>query len=340
MSHRVTLQATGHHFEVADGETVLEAAQHAGIELPYGCRQGSCGACRARLVEGRVDPGSTPALGLPGLTEDHILPCIARPLGDLTLDVLELGGRTPAPRQLPCKVVRMQRLAPDVMALYLKLPAGERLPFRAGQYVDILTREGLRRSFSLANAPHDDALLEFHVRQVPGGAFTGQVFERLREKDLLRIEGPLGSFFLREDSDQPAILLASGTGFAPIKAMVEHAFYCGMTRSMTLYWGGRTGADLYLREMAEAWARRQPNFTFVPVLSEPPPEEAWAGRTGFVHQAVLDDFADLSGHQVYACGAPVMVDAARNSFCTERGLPAGAFFSDAFTLAPPAGGAR
>jgi CDP-4-dehydro-6-deoxyglucose reductase len=228
----------------------------------------------------------------------------------------------------------MDKLAPDVMRIQLKLPANERLQFLAGQYIDILMRGGMRRSLSMANAPHDDAFIELHLRNY-GGPFSQHVFNKMKEKEILRFEGPLGTFFMRDESAKPIIFLASGTGFAPIKAMIEHAVHKGVTRPMTLYWGGRRRSDLYLDDLASGWERDY-GIKYVPVLSEAQPEDEWNGRTGFVHRAVMEDFPQLTGYQVYACGAPVMVDAARKDFVEHRGLPADEFYSDAFTPAAPA----
>ena len=226
----------------------------------------------------------------------------------------------------------MELPAPDVMVLSLKLPATERLQFLAGQYIDILLKDHKPRSFSLANAPHDDEFLQLHIRNIAGGAFTQHVFETLKERDILRFKGPLGTFFLRDDTDKPIIFVASGTGFAPIKAIIEHALHIGMQRTMHFYWGGRKLADLYMLDKARQWESRGIKFT--PVLSEALPEDAWQGRTGFVHEAVLDDYSDLSGYEVYVCGAPVVVEAAQRDFTTQRKLPRDAIFSDAFTFAP------
>jgi CDP-4-dehydro-6-deoxyglucose reductase len=231
-------------------------------------------------------------------------------------------------KTLPCRVERMDKLADDVMALWLKLPSNERLQFLPGQYIDFLLKDGKKRSFSLANAPEDDALLELHIRHVPGGAFTDHVFNAMKPKDIMRINGPLGSFFLRE-SDKPIIFLAGGTGFAPIKSLLTHAFNQRIDRQMVLYWGAKTRADLYQGDLPASWQAAHEHFSFIPVLSEPQPEDGWQGRTGWVHQAVLADFADLSGYQVYACGAPPMIEAARKDFMA-RGLPESEFYSDAF----------
>ncbi|EWS56284.1 CDP-6-deoxy-L-threo-D-glycero-4-hexulose-3-dehydrase reductase [Methylibium sp. T29] len=233
---------------------------------------------------------------------------------------------------MPCRVGSLNKAAPDVAILKLQLPANVVLKYHAGQYIEFILRDGARRSYSMANAPHRAAEgLELHLRHMPGGKFTDHVFGAMKEKDILRMEGPFGSFFLREESSRPIVLLASGTGFAPIKAIIEHMQSKGIARDTVLYWGCRSQADLYLHDWALQAAADMPNLRYVPVLSEPRPEDAWMGRTGFVHQAVMADLPDLSGHEVYACGAPVMVDAAQRDFVARCGLPAEAFYADSFT---------
>jgi CDP-4-dehydro-6-deoxyglucose reductase, E3 len=336
MSHQITIQATRHTFTVNEGETVLEAALREGLVIAYGCRNGACGTCKGKIVEGTVDYGEyqEQALSDAEKRQGMALFCQARPLADLVVECREINAvKDIHIKKLPCRVERIQRLAADVRLLELKLPANERLQFLAGQYIDILMKGGQRRSFSMANPPHDDAHLQLHVRNY-GGPFSEYVFERMKEKEILRFEGPLGTFFLREDSDRPVILLASGTGFAPIKAIIEHAIHIGMNRPIALYWGGRRPSDIYMHELAERWAREN-GIRYVPVVSEAQPEDEWRGRTGFVHRAVMEDFADLSGHQVYACGAPAMVEAAHGDFTRKRGLPEDEFYSDAFTPAAP-----
>ena len=344
MSHfKVTLQPSGHEFEVEPGEAILAAALRHGFVLPYGCRNGACGSCKGRILEGRVDYGSYQEKALPEKekAEGKALFCQARPLSDLVLEARTIGAVKDIPiKTLPCRVQKMERLADDVIVLYLKLPANERLQFLAGQYLEFLLRDGSRRSFSMANPPHDDELIQLHVRHVPGGNFTDHVFGKMKERDILRFEGPHGTFFLREDSDKPIVFVASGTGFAPIKSVIEHALAEDVQRPMTLYWGGRRPKDLYLNELPLKWAAEHPDFHYVPVVSDALAEDAWTGRTGFVHRAVMEDFPDLSGHQVYACGVPVMVDSARRDFVEQCGLPEDEFYADSFTtqadLAQPA----
>jgi CDP-4-dehydro-6-deoxyglucose reductase, E3 len=338
MPHQVTIQSSGHTFTVNDGETVLAAALREGIVIAYGCRSGVCGTCKGSLVEGTIDYGTyqEQAMSEAERRAGKALFCQARPHSNLTIQCREIGAAVKGMqiKMLPARVAKMQRVAPDVMLLELKLPANERLQFLAGQYVDLLIRGGVRRSFSMANAPHDDAFLQFHLMDY-GGPFSQHVFSAMKEKDIIRFEGPFGTFFLREESTKPIVLLASGTGFAPIKAIVEHALHTGMKRPMTLYWGCRVRADLYMDDLAARW-QREGKLRYVPVLSDAPPSDHWTGRTGLVHRALMEDFPDLSGHQVYACGAPVMVEAARRDFTAHLGLPEEEYYSDSFTPAAPA----
>ena len=342
--HRVTLQPSGLQFEVEDGESVLAAALRQGYVLPYGCRNGACGSCKGKILAGEVDYGTYQKKALPDeeRAQGKALFCQARPLSELTIEARTVGAAKDIEvKKLPCRVQKIERVADDVMILHLKLPANERLQFLAGQYIEFLLKDGSRRSFSMANAPHDDEFLQLHVRHVPGGQFTDHVFGKMKERDILRMEGPLGTFFLREDSDKPVVFVASGTGFAPIKAVIEHAFHKGIARPMTLYWGGRRPKDLYLDQIARRWASEHAGqFRYVPVISDALPEDGWTGRTGFVHRAVMQDFPDLSGHQVYACGVPIMVDSARRDFVQQCRLPETEFYADSFTtqadLADPA----
>jgi CDP-4-dehydro-6-deoxyglucose reductase len=340
MPHTVTIQSSGRTFTVNDGETVLAAALREGIVIAYGCRHGVCGTCKGKLIEGAVDYGiyQEQAMSEAERRAGMALFCQAKPLADLTIQCREIGSSVKGIqiKILPARVVKMQRAAPDVMLIDLKLPANERLQFLAGQYIDLLLKGSVRRSFSMANAPHDDSVLQLHLRDY-GGPFSQHVFGAMKEKDIIRFEGPFGTFFLREESTKPIILLASGTGFAPIKAIIEHALHAGIARPMTLYWGCRVRSDLYLHELAQSWDRAG-KLRYVPVLSDAPASDNWAGRTGLVHRAVMEEFPDLSGHQVYACGAPVMVNAAHRDFTSACGLPEDEFFADSFTPSAPASG--
>lgn len=337
MAHHITIAPGGYQFTAENDETLLDAALRQGLMLPYGCRDGACGACRGKVTEGQVDHGKGLALKDEEKAAGYTLLCCATAQTDLALEMKGVSSARDIPvKTLPARVETLERAAPDVIILGLKLPANERLQFLAGQYIDILLKEGKRRSFSLANAPHDDALLQLHIRHVPGGFYTEQVFAGMKVRDILRFNGPHGSFSLREDSEKPIIFLAGGTGFAPIKAMIEHALAEGCRRSMRLYWGARQRQDLYLDALPRRWAAeslpQSAPFSYVPVLSDPAESDTWAGRTGLVHQAVMTDFPDLSGHEVYACGSPAMIAAAREDFTRRCGLPEEAFMADAFTF--------
>ena len=324
-----------HEFQAEADETILDAALRQGLLMPYGCRDGVCGTCRGRVLSGIVDHGKAPidTLGETDRGAGFALFCCAKAQSDLAIESRQIRSAQEIPvRTLPARVQKLTLAAPDVMIVELKLPASDRLQFLAGQYIDILLKGGRRRAFSLANAPHDDGCLQLHIRHVPGGSFTDHVFNTMKERDILRINGPHGSFYLREDAAKPMWLVAGGTGFAPIKAIVEHAIAEQTKRPMSIYWGGRERLDLYHMPVAEQWAQ-QPGIRFVPVLSDTPQCEKWCGRIGCVHAAAMQDFPDLSGHQVYVCGSPEMVAAARRDFVGKCNLPEDEFFADSFEFA-------
>lgn len=337
MTFTVSVQPAGRTFTVEADEPVLQAAIRQGVGLPYGCKDGACGSCKSRLLEGRVVHGTHQAKALSTDEEAAglMLTCCAIPQTDVVIEARSVPGAGQfAVRKMPSRVLSISRPAHDVAVLMMQLPANDPLRYHAGQYIEFILRDGERRSYSMANAPHtqtDKPVIELHLRHMPGGKFTDHVFGALKEKDILRIEGPFGSFFLREDSDKPIVLLASGTGFAPIKAIIEHLQFKGTTRPVVLYWGCRSKSDLYLHDWALAAADQMPHLQYVPVLSEPRAEDAWTGRTGLVHRAVMADLPNLSGHQVYACGAPVMVDSAQRDLVVMCHLPAEEFYADSFT---------
>ncbi|WP_088284442.1 CDP-6-deoxy-delta-3,4-glucoseen reductase [Ideonella sp. A 288] len=339
MSFRVNVQPANRDIEVARDEAILAAAIRQGIGLPYGCRDGACGSCKSRLLDGRVIHGAHQAKALTADEEAAglILTCCATPQTDCVVEARSVPGAGEFPiLKMPSRVLTITRPAPDVAVLRLQLPANQSFQYRAGQYIEFILRDGTRRSYSMANAPSrlgSPPAIELHVRHMPGGKFTDQVFGTMKEKDILRMEGPYGSFFLREDSARPIVLLASGTGLAPIKAIVERLQDAAIDRPAVLYWGCRRRDDLYLHDWAVQAAATMPNLRYVPVLSEPTAADGWTGRVGLVHEVVMADLPDLSGQQVYACGAPVMVDAARRDFVGRCGLPADEFHADAFTSA-------
>lgn len=338
-TYQITVQPSQHQFLANDDQSVLDAALAAGILLPYSCRSGACSSCKGKVLAGTFEAGSAPeqVLMAEELEAGFTLLCQAKPRSDMVIESREVRLASDIQvRKLPVRVTKIQRAAADVAVLTLQLPSSETFRFYPGQYIELILKDGKRRSYSMANSPDQAATLELHVRHMPGGLFTDHVFgvgpTQMKERDILRFEGPLGSFFLRE-SDKPIVFLASGTGFAPIKAIVESMIERGIERPAVLYWGGRRPHDLYMDELARSWVSKLPGFVYIPVVSDALAEDHWEGRTGFVHQAVMADLPDLSGYEVYACGAPVVVESARRDFRWHCGLPDEAFFADAFTSA-------
>lgn len=331
MTYQVTIAASGTRFLVEKDESVLDAALRQGIGLPYGCRNGQCGSCKGKLLSGKVHYRKTPeALSAEEKAHGAALFCQACPESDLSIAIHEITSSAEIPvKRFPAKVISIEQLNHDVMRILLRIPEAMRMQFLAGQYVDFILKDGRRRSFSIANPPHEDRVIELHVRHIEGGRFTSDVFDNMQEKDIVRVEGPLGSFFLREDSERPVIFMAGGTGFAPIKGILEHALKKSIQREFYLYWGARSREDLYMHDMALKLDKQHSNIHYVPVLSEPKPEDHWTGRTGYVHEAVMADFTSLVNFEVYASGPPAMVYAGRDAF-----LPLGVnqehYYSDAF----------
>ncbi len=334
MTFTIALQPGGRSFQCAGSTDVLRAGLAQGIALRYSCRSGVCRTCRARLVEGTVDYGAVNSHYLTDAEKEQgfVHLCCARPLSDCVVEVAETNLALLPVKVLPARVLKMERLAPDVCAVLLGLPPNEPLLYRAGQYLSILLPGGGQRYYSIATCPRAQGVrqLELHIRHLPGGVFTDQVFGSMKLRDLLRVEAPQGSFYLRDESDKPVLLVATGTGFAPIQALVEASIAAGGTRPMHLYWGGRHACDLYRHTLAVRWATEHAHIRYTPVLSHATDACHWKGRSGFVHRAVLEDYPDLSGHQVYACGAPAMVDAARRDFSAQARLPVDEFLADAF----------
>jgi CDP-4-dehydro-6-deoxyglucose reductase, E3 len=337
MTFQITVQPSGRQFTSNPDESLLAAAIRQGIGLPYGCKDGACGSCKCRKIEGTVVHGNhqSKALSEAEAAAGYVLTCCATAQSDVVLESRQVSAADAFPvKKLPVRVNRLERASHDVTVLQLQLPANDGFEYHPGQYVDVMLRDGTRRSYSMANPPRtapEAPGLELHIRHMPGGKFTDHVFGSMKEKEILRIEGPFGSFYLRRDSDKPIVLLASGTGFAPIKAIIEQMRQQDIQRPAVLYWGGRRPADLYQDAWIQARCAEMPQLRYVPVVSDALPEDGWTGRTGYVHQAVLEDHPDLSGHQVYACGAPVVVDAARASYVGQAGLPEHEFYADAFT---------
>ena len=333
MSFQVKVIPSGHQFFVEEDEAILDGALRSGLAFPYGCRGGACGSCMGKLVQGTIDYGDDEpmALGEEDEAAGQALFCISRATSDLEIEMCEVGAVEDIPiRLLDAVVTGMTQLNEEVMEIALSLENDERLQYLAGQYVDFILRDGRRRAFSIANAPHDDTCLTFHVRHIRGGRFTDHVFSDMQIGEKVHVEGPLGTFFMREESSRPMLMLATGTGFGPLKAMIEHAIAEQASRPIHLYWGVRNQADLYCNAMACEWAERNSNIHYIPVLSRP--EHDWQGRTGYVQDAVAADFTDLSDYEMYACGHPDMIYSAREALL-KNGIDSDRCFSDAFSWA-------
>ena len=340
MQYQVELKKSGRTFTVEEDETVLEAAIRQGVQLPYGCKNGACGSCKGKVLKGKMEHGdhSQSALSTLDETAGATLLCCAHPKSNVLIDVREIQGGGDIPvRKVPCRVQAIAYPSDDVAILQLQLPASERFQFLAGQYVEFLLKDNKRRAYSIASPPHQEGPIELHIRHLPGGLFTDALFgqgadgKSIKEKDILRFEGPQGSFFLREDTQKPIIFLASGTGFAPIKSILLHMRQKKIDRQVYFYWGGRRPKDLYMDSLCQEFASTIPRFHYIPVVSEAQPDDHWTGRTGFVHHAVMADFPDLSAFQVYACGAPIVIQSAQTDFLEQCGLPEDEFYADSFT---------
>jgi CDP-4-dehydro-6-deoxyglucose reductase len=330
MPYKILVKPSGHTFEVKEGDTILDAALEHGLAFPYGCRSGECGSCTGKLLKGEIkyQEGFTPEEEK--VEGNKTLLCQAIPQSPLEIEVHEIESAEGIEvKTLPARVESLDNLNHDVMVMKLKLPDSERMQFLAGQYINILLEDDQKRAYSIANAPHDDQFIELHLREVPDGYFSNLVFHEMKEKAMLRIEGPLGSFFLREKSTRPIILMAGGTGFAPVKAIVEHIIASDIKRPVHIFWGVRAKQDLYHHELAEQWANEYENIDYVPALSDPLPEDNWKGEIGFVHDAVTEEFSDMSAYDVYLCGPPPMIEAGKKSFIA-HGLPDDRLFFDSF----------
>ena len=340
MSFEVTNRRNDNRFTVNSGETILDAALRDSRIFPYGCRSGVCGACKSTLVAGQVDYGEYEDATLTDeeIAQGKLLLCQAVPLEDVVIDVEEIvSGQNIRIRMLPCRVARLEKLAHDVMQVFLRLPKSQEFNFMPGQYIDIIMKDGQRRSFSIANLPQQagEEGLELHIRHVPDGHFTPLVFNAMRERDLLRLEGPFGAYLLQpqaDEPDRPMIMVAGGTGFSPIKGLVQQALGDNPAQRIHLFWGARNAQDLYMNEVAEAWARAHQNFAYTPVLSEST-DPHWRGANGWVHEAVLAGYENFDGMDVYASGPPVMIDAVRDGLIA-AGMRPERFFFDSFTYAP------
>lgn len=305
-------------FTVNQGESVLDAALRQGIMLPYSCKNGTCRSCKCRIETGAVHYPFRPPLALSRaeIADGQALLCQAEPTEDMVIHAREIAALKDLQiRKVPARVIEKTLLAHDVMRLVIKLPSAQRLQFLAGQYIDILLPDGIRRAFSIASPPQREDEIELHIRHVERGGFTGWVFDELKEREILRIEGPLGTFFIRHDTeDRPMILMGGGTGIAPLKSMIEDLIEHDSQRPLHLFWGVRTQDELYMRDQARQWADQYRHIQFTSALSEPVAGTGADSFEGFVHEAVLDQYPDLSPYDIYMSGPPLMIDSAREAF--------------------------
>jgi CDP-4-dehydro-6-deoxyglucose reductase len=332
-SFEVTIAGNGKTFQVNEGENILVAALRQGVMLPYSCKNGTCGSCKGQLKSGEVHYPFHPPLALEkaDFADDFALLCQAEPVTDLVIKVREIEAvRDIQIRKLPARVLEKTLLAENVVRLQLRLPAGQRLQFLAGQYIDVLLSEGKRRAFSIASCPSLENEIELHIRHVEGGDFTSHVFNELNERDILRLEGPQGNFFVRNDRlERPIIMMGGGTGFAPLKSMIENLIEQGDRRQIHLYWGARKPSELYLDALPAKWAQDHDHIHYRKAISEPQGNETGAYFRGFVHEAVIADHGDLSGFDVYMSGPPAMIEVAKRQFI-EHGVPEDRLFYDSF----------
>jgi len=329
---KVRVLPSGREFQATVNEPVLSAALRQHLNLPHSCKGGSCGTCRVKLVSGRIayPYGRPRGISAEEEADGHALICQARALEDLVIGIREIHHVTDVEiKSLPSRIEKMCALAPDVMGLWLRLPAIESFTWQCGQYVDVMLPGERRRSFSLANPPHDSALLELHVRRAPGGEFSEQVFTMLKEGSLLRIEGPLGQFVYRPGA-RPLLLIGGGTGYAPLKAMIRQVLETEASREVTLFWGARTKTDLYEDNWVRDLAAKHTRFRYMAALSEEQAGERY--ESGLIHEAVIRRVAGLAGFDIYAAGPPALIDAVRTEL-PPRGADPGRIYIDSFDYA-------
>ena len=335
MGYKILLSPSGEVFDAKPSETILEAAIRAGITIPYGCQNGSCGSCKSKIISGNVflEGYQESALNNSELSEGWTLCCKALATEDLEIETrpsVDDGLRNPI--ITPVRIEKLEKLNHDVMKMILKLPGKEALDFQAGQYLEFIMKDGSRRAFSIASRP-SDPLIELHLRLIEGGKFTQFVFNEMQEKTIHRIEAPLGQFYLRQ-SDKPMIFVSGGTGFAPIKSVIEDMIESNNTRSIFLYQGVKAEEDLYMHEICELWKKKYSNIKYIPIFSDPNEDDNKSIRRGLVHSAVMEDFQTLSDVQVYCCGAPILVETAFKEFTKKKSLPENEFYADAFSFSP------
>jgi CDP-4-dehydro-6-deoxyglucose reductase/terephthalate 1,2-dioxygenase reductase component len=333
MSHAVAIEATEVAFECAPGQSVLDAALQAGIELPYSCRKGVCGSCVGSIASGEIKGVNGAAIINDTCGPGQVLYCMCEPVSDVSLRPVSWKRLDPSARKtFTAKVYSNQLAAPDVSVLKLRLPTGQRAKFQAGQYLQILLEDGSARCYSMANPPNENDGATLHIRHVPGGQFSARVAQ-LAAGDLLTVELPFGNVALAADDLRPIVFVAGGTGFAPVKSILDDMVKKRVQRDITLVWGARDASGLYLRPAVDRWQKQWPGFRFIPALSDVPADAAGDAFLGRVDEAVNARCGDLAGHVVYCCGSPPMVSAVRAA-ALGKGLAAEDFHADVFVPGP------
>lgn len=325
---RIAIEDSGIPFAAPAGQSILEAAEQAGLALPHDCRGGGCGSCRIRLIAGQVTYDEPPmALTEAEATAGYALACRARPQSDLII-ALEPAPVAPEPQRARARIAELAEIAPDILHLDVVLAAGAAPAFLAGQHMNVLLDDGVARSVSMASAP-DAGRLDFYIRRIAGGAFTDRALSRLRPGDWLDVELPLGSFCYRARDDRPLLMAATGTGIAPIKSILDSLMDDAFVPPVTLYWGMRSENALFLDPHVQRWTERLAEFDYRPVLSAPAPD--WPGRRGHVQNAILADLPDLSDYAIYLCGSPRMIAEAKPVFLAQGASPAH-LYAEGFTF--------
>lgn len=329
MAYRVQLAETGQSFEIEADETVLAAALRADVALAHDCQLGGCGTCRVRLIDGTVHYAEPPlALTPEEESEGYALACQAVPTSDLVISPARAEVDMPPAARHAAVVRAMRPLSPLVTHLALEIPALDTLDYRPGQHLNVLMPDGSTRSFSMASKPQGNHV-DFHIRRIESGRFTDLGLSQLKTGDTLDVEMPLGSFHYRAQDYRPLLMVATGTGLAPFKAMLEAQMDDPDCPPVSLYWGARTIGDIYLHDQIRTWGERLYEFNYVPVLSRA--DADWDGRRGYVQDAVTADLDDLSEHAIYLCGSPEMIFSAKQAFIA-RGASLEHIYTEGFTM--------
>ena len=329
----VVVKNRGEPLQVEMGRTILETALAAGVDYPHGCRTGNCGACKSVLHSGNVEMSPFSEFALSSEEQDRglILACRSVPWSDCVVSPVDSDEAvTHASRHLTCTVVDITQATHDIRIIRLEICSGGPYDFSPGQYAQLIFDGLPSRDFSMASQPGQD-IVEFHIRLVPGGAVSPYITEILRVGHKVVLNGPHGTAYFRPSHTGPIIAAAGGSGLAPIKSIIDSALAKGARQDIHLYFGVRDERDLYMEDYFEMISSEYTNFTFVPVLSEP--SGITKRRTGYIAEALEQDFVDLDGFKIYLAGPPMMVETAVASVISmgihQHNIHADAFYTEA-----------